>query len=172
MKKWMAVTGCILLLSGCAADPEQEKSGIPITNIQVENYFNLGENVQYFSKVPSRVLVIGASQTETLLDMGVEDSILWAVKYEDDKKYPIKDCNQAAFQRLNFLPRQQVTMERVLDFAPDLIISEESWFSKKSSRKHRVLERKRNPYFGVSEYNRTGQNKSAGNRGERNKIHP
>ncbi|MBF1122057.1 MAG: ABC transporter substrate-binding protein, partial [Dialister invisus] len=54
MKKWMAVTGCILLLSGCAADPEQEKSGIPITNIQVENYFNLGENVQYFSKVPSR----------------------------------------------------------------------------------------------------------------------
>ena len=52
MKKWMAVTGCILLLSGCAADPEQEKSGIPITNIQVENYFNLGENVQYFSKVP------------------------------------------------------------------------------------------------------------------------
>ena len=59
MKKWMAVTGCILLLSGCAADPEQEKSGIPITNIQVENYFNLGENVQYFSKVPSRVLVIG-----------------------------------------------------------------------------------------------------------------
>ena len=130
MKKWMAVTGCILLLSGCAADPEQEKSGIPITNIQVENYFNLGENVQYFSKVPSRVLVIGASQTETLLDMGVEDSILWAVKYEDDKKYPIKDCNQAAFQRLNFLPRQQVTMERVLDLAPDLIISEESWFSK------------------------------------------
>lgn len=106
------------------------KSGIPITNIQVENYFNLGENVQYFSKVPSRVLVIGASQTETLLDMGVEDSILWAVKYEDDKKYPIKDCNQAAFQRLNFLPRQQVTMERVLDLAPDLIISEESWFSK------------------------------------------
>ena len=53
MKKWMAVTGCILLLSGCAADPEQEKSGVPITNIQVENYFNLGENVQYFSKVPS-----------------------------------------------------------------------------------------------------------------------
>lgn len=96
----------------------------------MENYFNLGENVQYFSKVPSRVLVIGASQTETLLDMGVEDSILWAVKYEDDKKYPIKDCNQAAFQRLNFLPRQQVTMERVLDLAPDLIISEESWFSK------------------------------------------
>ena len=59
MKKWMAVTGCILLLSGCAAKTEQEKSGIPITNIQVENYFNLGENVQYFSKVPSRVLVIG-----------------------------------------------------------------------------------------------------------------
>ena len=165
MKKWMAVTGCILLLSGCAADPEQEKSGIPITNIQVENYFNLGENVQYFSKVPSRVLVIGASQTETLLDMGVEDSILWAVKYEDDKKYSIKDCNQAAFQRLNFLPRQQVTMERVLNLRRIVVF-------KKSFGKHRVLERKRYSYFGVSEYNRTSQNKSAGNRGERNKIHP
>ena len=127
MKKWMAVTGCILLLLGCAADPEQEKSGIPITNIQVENYFNLGENVQYFSKVPSRVLVIGAAASDDGTCIG----------------------SRAGFDHFR----------RIVVF-------------KKSFGKHRVLERKRYSYFGVSEYNRTSQNKSAGNRGERNKIHP
>lgn len=130
MKKWMLIISCMLFFTGCMTASKQETAGTPITNIRVENYFSLGENVQYFSEIPFRVLVIGASQTETLLDMGVEDSILWSVKYEDDKKYPIKECNQAAFRRLNFLPQQQVTMERVLDMAPDMIISEESWFSK------------------------------------------
>lgn len=80
-----------LLISGCGKMPEtQQIQGTPVDNIRVENYFDLGVNHEYFTKVPQRVLVIGAAQTEALLDLGVEDSILYSVKYEDNPVFPIK----------------------------------------------------------------------------------
>ena len=102
-----------------------------IKNIRVENYFDLGSNTQIFSAVPQRVLVIGASQTEALLDLGVGDSIAYAVKYEDNEDFPIKKSNQPVFEKLHFIPRQEIMMENILRLHPDLIVSEESWYSSK-----------------------------------------
>ena len=133
MKKKLYVMLAVLslLLSGCSKTFENlQTQGIPVDNIRVENYFDLGVNHEYFTKVPERVLVIGAAQTEALLDLGVEDSILYSVKYEDNPIFPIKKSNEKAFENLAFLPRQDITMEKVLAIHPDLIVSEESWYSK------------------------------------------
>ena len=121
-----------LITAGCGIQQEHDKhpTGRSVDNIRVENYFELGPNREYFQKSPERVLVIGAAQTEALLDLGVEDSILYAVKYEDNPVFSIKESNKKVFEQLHFLPRQEMNMEKVLTLHPDLIISEESWYSK------------------------------------------
>lgn len=103
---------------------------VKVQNIRVENYFRIGNNEQIFTKVPSRVFVIGASQIDTLLDLNVGDEILGAVEYEDSKEYPIKASNMDAYKKLNFVPRKQINAERILTMHPDLIIGEESWYTK------------------------------------------
>lgn len=133
MKKILLCIGAgILLLSGgCGYSGSISQDGhLVIKNIRIENYFDLGSNTQIFSAVPQRVLVIGASQTEALLDLGVGDSIAYAVKYEDNENFPIKKSNQPVFEKLHFIPRQEITMENILRLHPDLIVSEESWYSK------------------------------------------
>ncbi len=122
----------ISISGGCGwhDDKNIRHSGVDVENIQVENYFEIGPNIEYFTQIPSRVMVIGAAQTETLLDLEVGDSIKWAVKYEDSKDFPIKESNQEEFQKLAFISRQEITLESVLELKPDLIVSEESWFSK------------------------------------------
>lgn len=122
----------LIFASGCTFEyiKNPSRDGIEIENIAIANYFELGPNKQYFTKVPSRVLVIGAAQTETLLDMEVADSILAAVKYEDNIYYPIRKVNQEKFQNLNFIKRQELNLEGILKLNPDMIISEESWFTK------------------------------------------
>lgn len=120
------------LFTGCGFEYKKAPtaSGVKVENISVSNYFNLGPNFQYFDKIPSRVLVIGAAQTETLLDLEVGDSILAAVKYEDNMESPIRAVNQNAFQNLNFISRKEINRENILLLQPDMIISEESWFTK------------------------------------------
>lgn len=133
MRKILACIGLGIMLfsGGCGFSGHQSRAdGIAIQNIRVENYFNLGPNTQYFTKVPQKVLVIGASQTEALLDLGVGDSIAYAVKYEDNEKFLIKESNKKVFDSLTFLPRQEITTENILKLHPDLIVSEESWYSK------------------------------------------
>lgn len=121
-----------LIITGCgpAQENDKQRMGEAVDNIRVENYFELGPNREYFPQRPERVLVIGAAQTEALLDLGVEDTILYAVKYEDNPVFSIKESNKKAFDRLDFLPRQEMNMEKVLTIHPDLIVSEESWYSK------------------------------------------
>lgn len=130
--KIFTLCGALLLMTGCSFEYTQKptQEGIEVENIAISNYFETGPNKQYFTKIPSRVLVIGASQTETLLDLEVADSILAAVKYEDNIYYPIREVNQKAFQNLHFISRQELNLEGVLKLAPDMIISEESWFTK------------------------------------------
>lgn len=130
MKRWIGLFFCAVLVSGCGKSPPMTEEGVRIENIQVENYFRTGRNLQYFLTPPKRALVIGAAQTELFLDMGIEDSILGAVKYEDDTEFPIKAHNKKAFDSLSFVDRRLLSMERVLEMKPDLIVSEESWFSK------------------------------------------
>ena len=101
--KIFTLCGALLLMTGCSFEYTQKptQEGIEVENIAISNYFETGPNKQYFTKIPSRVLVIGAAQTETLLDLEVADSILAAVKYEDNIYYPIREVNQKAFQNLH-----------------------------------------------------------------------
>ena len=134
MKSKLCIIGFIvsLLTAGCGLhqDNGRQPLGKVVDNIRVENYFELGTNREYFPKKPERVLVIGAAQAEALLDLGVEDSILYAVEYEDNPFFSIKDSNKKVFEQLHFLSRQEINMEKVLTIHPDLIVSEESWYSK------------------------------------------
>lgn len=107
-----------------------DTSGVTVSDFRVENYFRLGENQQTYTKVPQRVIALGSTQIEVLLDLGVADSILYAAEYEDSKAFAIKQVNQEAYLKLKQLPRNQVNIEHIMSFHPDLLISEESWYEK------------------------------------------
>ena len=125
----------MILSAGCQFGSQVVPSNsstdvVKVQNIRVENYFRVGNNEQVFIQTPSRVFVIGASQIDTLLDLNVGDDILGAVEYEDSKDYPIKASNMEVYKKLNFVPRKQINAERILSMHPDLIIGEESWYTK------------------------------------------
>lgn len=125
----------MILSAGCQFGSQVVPSNsstdvVKVQNIRVENYFRVGNNEQVFIQTPSRVFVIGASQIDTLLDLNVGDDILGAVEYEDSKDYPIKASNMEVYKKLNFIPRKQINAERILSMHPDLIIGEESWYTK------------------------------------------
>ena len=70
MKKWMAVTGCILLLSGCAADPEQEKS-----DIQIKALFGWSkiDSIQPYMNHNSEIMANAAYKRHSKKDGGGND---------------------------------------------------------------------------------------------------
>lgn len=107
-----------------------DTSGVTVSDFRVENYYRLGENQQTYTQVPQRVIALGSTQIEALLDLGVGDSILYAAEYEDSKAFAIKKVNQAVYSKLKQLPRNQANGENIMSLRPDLIISEESWYEK------------------------------------------
>jgi iron complex transport system substrate-binding protein len=126
----------ILLFSGCAKpaaavlNGNEPESGRIVDNSRVENYFRTGINRQMFSGIPSRVLVIGANEIETLIELGVEGSVIAALNYQDNEEFGIRKKNKQAFAALPLLPRDKVNMEYVLWLRPDLIIAQQEFFSK------------------------------------------
>ena len=99
-------------------------------NIKVENYYETGVNREYLSDVPQRVIVIGANETETLLDLGVEEAILAADDGQNSQQYGIKASNEKAFQALPRIDRSTIQAEHFLEMHPDMIIAEQEFFSK------------------------------------------
>lgn len=121
-----------LCLSGCGMQAgEKAQGGQPyVENIKVENYYETGVNREYLTSVPSRVIVIGANETETLLDLGVENAILAADDGQNSPRYGIKESNEQAFQRLPKVDRKTIQAEHFLEMHPDMIIAEQQFFSK------------------------------------------
>ena len=124
----LSVVGCGPAIHHSVGMPEN--GGPMIENIQVENYYETGTNKEYFSKIPERVIVIGANETETLLDLGVADSILMADDGQNNAVYGIKKENQGAFEKLTKINRRTITSEHLLELQPDMIIAEQQFFSK------------------------------------------
>lgn len=126
----------ILIFSGCAkpatvvSNGNEPESGRIINNSRVENYFRTGTNRQKFREIPSRVLVIGANEIETLIELGVEGSVIAALNHQDNGEFGIRKKNKTAFSVLPLLPREKVNMEYVLWLRPDLIIAQQEFFSK------------------------------------------
>lgn len=134
--QWIIAGVLSLLLTGCSMDQASvvsttESQGALVENIKVENYFELGVNKEYFTCVPKKVIVIGANETETLLDLGVEDYIIGADDGQNNKTYGIKAVNLEKFQKLPKIDRRTITSEHMLELQPDLIICEQQFFSKR-----------------------------------------
>ena len=132
-KAWLLSLLLPLCLSGCQlqkSPPAEEYSRPFVENIKVENYYETGVNREYLSDVPQRVIVIGANETETLLDLGVEDAILAADDGQNSQWYGIKASNEKAFQRLPRIGRSTIQAEHFLEMHPDMIIAEQQFFSK------------------------------------------
>lgn len=91
-KAWLFSLLLPLVLSGCYLEkshPARDDSRPFVENIKVENYYETGVNREYLSDVPQRVIVIGANETETLLDLGVEKAILAADDGQNSQRYGI-----------------------------------------------------------------------------------
>ena len=121
----------VLILSGCGMEPQQEKEGaVTVENISVENYFETGINRETFDHVPQRIVVIGANEAETLMDLGVCAGIVAATPSQNNPTYGIKACNQETFASFPPLKRAEVNTERLLALHPDLLVAQQEFFSK------------------------------------------
>ena len=134
--QWIIASILVLSLTGCSMDhtsvvSPSETQGALVENIKVENYFETGINQEYFTSIPKKVIVIGANETETLLDLGVEDAIMGADDGQNSEKYGLKKVNQEKFQNLPKIDRRTITSEHMLELQPDLIIAEQQFFSKR-----------------------------------------
>ena len=83
---------CTIFFSGCThqnmESMEQSRTGksedaIKVENLRIENYFVKGKNIQTFDEVPQRVVVIGETETEALMALGIQDRIVMAFKSND-----------------------------------------------------------------------------------------
>ena len=132
-KAWLLSLLLPLVLSGCQLEkshPAGDDSRPFVENIKVENYYETGANREYLSDVPHRVIVIGANEAETLLDLGVETAILAADDGQNSQRYGIKASNEKAFQALTRIDRSTIQAEHFLEMHPDMIIAEQQFFSK------------------------------------------
>lgn len=129
---------CFMFLAGCGNQGKHITSlennttykAVVVNNIQVDNYFVTGINTEHFQSMPKKVLVIGANESELLMDLGVEQSIAMAVNHQDNKVFGIKQSNQAVWNELPHMLVSQLNMEQVLQLAPDLIVAQQEFFSK------------------------------------------
>ena len=127
--------GVSMMEVGCSIEQKTDVSvpktdSVAIENIKVENYYETGINREYFSTIPHRVVVVGANDTELLLDLGVKDSILTIADGQNNKKYGIKQVNRSAFESLHKIGRKSIFSEHLLQLHPDLIVAQQEFFSK------------------------------------------
>ena len=139
MKKtsWYAVilnAVCAFFL-GCsfAGEESAPTEGVPVRveNLRIDNYFVQGKNVQIFTEVPKRVLVVGDNETETLIELGAASSILLAAA-NNDGPFPMKEENARILETLPRAMNQQLHMEYVMQARPDLIIGNQYCFTRNS----------------------------------------
>lgn len=122
---------CTAFLDGCTRQEleqgkEQGYGGradvVEVENLCIENYFVKGKNVQTFDKVPQRVVVIGESETEALMAMGVQDHIVMAFK-SNDRGQNMRMENAARFSEVPVRTRAYSNVEYVSSLRPDLIVA-------------------------------------------------
>lgn len=109
--------------------PKVDRDEMIIDNIRVENYFYIGVNRQAFTKVPERVLVMGANESETFMDLGIADTILVAANHQDNPVYGIKESNLPQWNKIPKIDHREINKERVLSLRPDMIVAQEEYYS-------------------------------------------
>jgi iron complex transport system substrate-binding protein len=94
--------------------------------IIIVNYnYDLSENVEIFTKAPSRVITTNGSATELLLSFGLEDRMV-GTAFLDNPPLPE---HKKAYESIPVLSRQYPGKEQVLVAEPDFIVGWHSVFA-------------------------------------------
>ena len=101
-----------------------------VENIEVKNYNIVGKAVDYYDRMPQRVVVVGENIIETLVALGVEDRIIAAVGY-GNTYYAPQEKYAARYRKVKIESGLVLNTERMLSLSPDLIISGQQLFSDK-----------------------------------------
>ena len=106
--------------------PDTEES-TAVKSLRIENYFVKGENVQRFSQVPERVVVVGENEIEAMLELGLEKSICMAI-VTNSRKFNMKEKNAAKLPELPKRDRSYLNVEYITALHPDLIVAQQDKF--------------------------------------------
>lgn len=135
-KEWLALGLVLFFASGCGHENVRETAWtsapqvVEIENIRVENYFELGTNKENFKTIPQRVIVVGANEAETIMDLGAAASVIGVMPSQDSPHFGIKAYHQDLFHSFPALTRGEINSERLLSMQPDLIVAQQEFFSK------------------------------------------
>lgn len=138
----LCLLGCAVLWFQASASPvnppekpisETAYTPRTIQNIRVIGYQNKGIISETFTKRPHRVIAVGENINETLVALGVEDSVICPVAYGNPFYRPAPE-NAEVYQKISFSRTGILNPESVLAMEPDLIISGQSVFNQKSLR--------------------------------------
>ena len=128
---------CTIFFSGCThqnmESMEQSRTGksedaIKVENLRIENYFVKGKNIQTFDEVPQRVVVIGETETEALMALGIQDRIVMAFK-SNDRGQNMRPENAAHFVEVPQKTRAYINVEYISSLRPDVIVAEQDKFT-------------------------------------------
>lgn len=127
-----------MLSSGCsrAEAPEGAAYGsgrVCIETIRIDNYWVRGSTVQCFSTAPERVLVVGESEQELLLDLGVDVERLILVR-QNNRSCSMKEENARLFEQAQVIPWAALNVESVMALRPDFIVGMQNTFSRQRLR--------------------------------------
>ncbi len=123
MNKLLFICSCLLIIvfaSGCAKQNATEKT-IPDTNSRtVMNYDANGNTVKtVYKKVPEKVLILYPGATEAMLELGLDNHIMYTIS-------PYGSEPEDIAERFNNLPKLKAAfipaLEEVFAMQPDLII--------------------------------------------------
>lgn len=128
---WELALGLVIALSAGCAQVEEVRAGpsdaVRVENLSVDKYLVTGQNIQTFWEVPKRVLVMGESEQELLMDLGVDMDSLVLVR-QNNRKYTLRKENEEKFERAQSIPSTALNMEYVMSLKPDLIVGMQSTF--------------------------------------------
>lgn len=99
-----------------------------IKNIKVDNYLIKGDNLLKFTKIPERVIVVGPSEIESMLALGLKEKIVMAQSYYDLKSF-LKVQNQNGLETLPLAKYGSLSVESMLLLQPDLLIAQQCNFT-------------------------------------------
>ena len=143
MRKYLFKMGIVLAILGTvvlsaygrqeAEQGEEERTvqradAVEVENLRIENYFVKGKNIQAFDEVPQRVVVIGETETETLMALGVQDRIAMAFK-SSDREQNMRPENAARFAEVPQKTRAYINVEYVSSLRPDFIVAQQWLFT-------------------------------------------
>lgn len=132
----LAILGTVVLSAGSRQeagqgeedDTLQRADVVEVENLRIENYFVKGKNIQTFDEVPQRVVVIGETETEALMALGVQDRIVMAFK-SNDRGQNMRPENAARFAEVPQKTRAYINVEYISSLRPDLIVAEQDKFT-------------------------------------------